>query len=754
MRSLAIQETQVLVLAAGDTPQAAANARGHLFERFVAKVLERFGYDEPRVEHLNVTDDGVELDIAVRHRLNNRPALAECKAYSAPVHVRELNAFYGKLTTRRFAEPDTDGFFFALPRLTQPGAEQARTIEGRDTHFRYLNADVVADVARQLGLISDPPSAVGTLIMSDPAIVVTEDGVYAARKVLDPDSRTAVEVIAWSNGVSVPVPTLELLRTSAFVSGVPVRDVRSSEPGRVVRTEADSPMIVEVRGSGSDFEYQLPASPKYFVGRSNVLEEIEQLVARGPGTLVINAQSGWGKSSLALRLKQSAAQAGGHGVVFDSRTAASRAYVAAALRAAALQAERVRVLSLAEDTSWASLPSALDTMKHARWNDKGAPLLIFFDQFENVFRDEALTREFRDLALGINDIGVPVVIGFAWKTDLVGWTERHPYQLRDEIRGQARVTNLPPLGAREIDTLLRRLERALGRNLLRDLKQRLREYSQGLPWLFKKLAGHVLREVQQGTTQAELVAEALNVQNLFQADLDELQPAEQEVLKVIARYAPVPVSEVMDRVPAELVQSLVDRRLVVKVGERLDTYWDIFRDFLTTGRVPIEDSYIVRSTPRMVARLLQTVMRAEGDMSVSDLATVLNTSENAVYNLSRELRLFGALAYAPNRVRLAEEIMTASDPEEELRRRVASSLRRHRAFSTFSRLAEQQGGAVSINALARNLPATFPAVEVAETTWGRYARSFARWFQYAGLARSGIRTSNQRTKLPPRSKGF
>jgi Restriction endonuclease len=732
---MTVQGVKVIVLAEGETCAATGNARGHLFERFVAKILERLGYSEPRTENLNVTDDGIELDVVVRHRLNGRTALAECKAFTSPIAVKELTAFYGKLTTRRLTEGDTDGFFFALPRVTQNGAEQARLIESKDAAFKYLNADNVADVARDLGLVSEANQKLADLIVSDPAIVITEHGIYSARKVLDPDTRTTAEVLVWGSD-AVPSPVLELIRGSAYADGMPVRDARMPENDQDSRrTDTDPPMVVEVRGSQSDFEYQLPASPRYFVGRSRMIAElVEEVLHAAPSVVVINAQSGWGKSSLALRLKQSAYQAKGHAAVFDSRTASDRGYVASALRVAALEAERARLFQLPASASWASLASAIDTLRQAQWHDRTRPLLIFFDQFENVFRDEALTREFRDLALGIHEVAAPVVIGFAWKTDLVGWTEDHPYQLRDQIRAQSHVANLSPLGPSEVDTLLRRLEKTLGTKLIPDLKLRLREYSQGLPWLFKKLAGHVLREVQAGTTQGKLVSEALNVQNLFEADLAELQPSEREGLLHIARFAPLPVSEVLERVPANVVRSLVDRRLIVQVGERLDTYWDIFRDFLTTGRIPIEDSYILRMAPVSVGRLLRAVLADGGDVAVADLAARLQTSENVIYNLSREMRLFGAIAYEPNRVRLLDEIRQAGEREDELRRRVASALRRHRAFSTFTRLAEQHGEPVSLAAFSRALPAAFPAVAVAHTTWTMYARVFAQWFDYAGLA--------------------
>jgi hypothetical protein len=89
------------------------------------------------------------------------------------------------------------------------------------------------------------------------------------------------------------------------------------------------------------------------------------------------------------------------------------------LRKAGTEAAAAGILSLPSNSSWASLESSLTTLRAARWLDTSRPVMAFFDQFENVFRDVALTRQFRDLALGVRDIPGPVVVGFAWKTDLV-----------------------------------------------------------------------------------------------------------------------------------------------------------------------------------------------------------------------------------------------------------------------------------------------------------------------------------------------
>ena len=722
----------MLILAEGESTGAKSYASGHLFEDFVARLLARYGYQEPRADNIRVTARGIELDLKVRHKLTGQSAVAECKAYSTAIPSEQLEAFYGKLSVARFAEPDVQGFFVALPRFTAEATEQARHIASRDAQFKTLISQDVVDALTELRIIVAPPHALG--VTSDPAVLITEYGIYSAVIELDPVQRTGRRILTWGT-TAVPNPVKKLLTGhQEYGGGLPVDDITEGPSSTdVLRAIESDPLVVAVSGSSEDFEYQLPASPRFFIGRTNLVLELSRIIQQRARVVVLNAQSGWGKSSLALKFRQIVEDLKGHAIIIDSRTASSSNYLTAVLRRAALEAQSSGVLALGDQSSWATLESSLRSLSSAKWTHGRGPLLVFFDQFENVFRDVALTRDFRDLALGIRDTPGQLMIGFAWKTDLVGWTEGHPYQLRDEIRANANVLTLAPLDAREVETILRRLEKRIGQKLVPDLRQRLREYSGGLPWLIKKLAGHLIREIDSGVTQERLLSDALNVQNLFEADLAQLQPAEHEALRFVARFAPVAASEVMERASAPIVQSLIDRRLIVQVGERLDTYWDIFRDFLTTGRVPIEDSYILRQTPRAVARLLAVVSENDGDAGVPQLAAALNTSENAIFNLARELRLLGVTAYEPNRVRLADELWNAEDRETAVRRRVAAALRRHRAFGALTRLAERSGTGVSFTEYSRELPSTFPAVSVAPNTWLAYARAFILWFGYAGL---------------------
>lgn len=740
VEQISVDTTAVAVLADGGSPAEISNRRGHLLEAFIARLLAVLGYEEPRTEHLNVTSDGVELDVIARARVTGQMLMAECKAYTANVAAPHLTSFVGKYLLRKADDAQLAGWFVALPRLTAEAKEQADEVAGKFPLFRYLGSFDVCELLMKADLL--PPLTAGPELHADLTVVITEHGLALAARELDPRTRRATRVMLWNRTETVPDPLRELVERSRLAEGLPVA-ARGNQAVSVPVRNGHEPAIVAVRGSTSDFEYQLPASPKFFVGRKAVAAGLLQSIQtrKEGGVLVINAKSGWGKSSLALHLESKVQQAGGVAQVIDTRTAESADFVAAAVEGLVRKAVQRRLLRLSSEAAFSSLSSSVRSLGGAVWR-RDRPLLLFFDQFENVFRSETLTREFRDLTSLIGELEVPVTVGFAWKTDLVGWTEDHPYRLRDDIRQAAYVSVLEPLGPREIETLLRRLEKAVGDKLQRELRRRLREYSQGLPWLFKKLAGHILAELDGGLSQDELVRESLNVQSLFESDLAELTPQEQEGVRTIARSAPALVSDLEETVPTAIVQSLINRRLVVQVGDRVDTYWDTFRDFLLTGRVAIEDSYIIRYGPASVAKLLRRLISGGGELTVTQAAQELGTSATVIFNLSRELRLMGLVATEPNRLVVDPAILNSPDPEGACRELVARALRRHKVLGVVSRELDSAGQSIPFSRVAAELPASFPAVEANSESWLTYARAFCQWLAYGGLlalSRDGVR---------------
>jgi hypothetical protein len=733
VQQIAIETTAVVVLAEGDSVAETSNKRGHLFEVFVAQLLSTQGYEEPRLDNLNVTSEGIELDVQARHRVTGQRLIAECKAYSSNLRAPMLTSFLGKFVLELVDDPHLNGLFVGLPRLTPGAREKADEAQRKFPGFRYLGSVEVSDLLEKAHLL--PSWDAGPKLKSDPTVVITEHGLAMAACELDPESRRATRWIVWMRSGTVPTPIVSLVEKH-LAKGLPV--ARVDEATQTVPLKVPSPInVVEVQGSSSDFEYQLPAAPAFFVGRKSVVEQLFATVTSRTraGSVVINAKSGWGKSSLMLRLQQAVERAAGVALVVDARTAQSPDFVTAALDQILRRGEEHGLFELPDDAAMTSPRSLLETLRKATWSPNAGPMLLAFDQFENVFNDPGLTREFRDLAFLLRDVPAPLTVTFSWKTDLVGWTESHPYRFRDEIRDVSEVVVLDPFGPREVETLLRRLEKSLNAKLNRDLRSRLREYSQGLPWLFKKLAGHVLTEAGKGVTQDELARQALNVQALFESDLARLSPAETAALRSIASVAPVAVVELEESlVTSAVLASLLHQRLVVQVGDRIDTYWDTFRDFLNTGRVAIEDSYVVRYAPLGAGRLLRVVVEAAGSISVADAAKALDTSVTVIFNYARELRLFGVLVAEANQVSIEPDLMASDDREEAVRARVAQALRRHKMYKLASDMLARADRAALAD-FASALPAEFPTVEAKEDSWFTYARSICQWMDYAGLVR-------------------
>ena len=108
--------------------------------------------------------------------------------------------------------------------------------------------------------------------------------------------------------------------------------------------------------------------------------------------------------------------------------------------------------------------------------------------------------------------------------------------------------------------------------------------------------------------------------NLFEAEFSRVTAGgASRLFRFVARFAPVAASEVMESgLQRRYVQSLIDRRLTT--SWRATRYLlDIFATLFITGRVPIEDSYILRQSPRAVARLLAAVAERGGDASVPEV---------------------------------------------------------------------------------------------------------------------------------------
>jgi NACHT domain/Restriction endonuclease len=97
------------------------NRKGDLFGRLMVDLFVALGYEQPR---LNIHKTGRELDLSANHRLENRRAVAECKATAEPIGGGDLNKFVGALDAERYDSQPLTGYFISLNGFRETAIEQ------------------------------------------------------------------------------------------------------------------------------------------------------------------------------------------------------------------------------------------------------------------------------------------------------------------------------------------------------------------------------------------------------------------------------------------------------------------------------------------------------------------------------------------------------------------------------------------------------------------------------------------------------
>ena len=743
---------RLIVLASGSSSQAQATARGKLFEQLMTSVLRHYGYQIDRIANVNYA--GMEIDIEGKAIATGIPIYAECKCYATDVDSPKFQAFFGKYMTRWLVDKRCQGLFIALPGINSyaKGFYRENCEQNKEITVRLMEEEEVLNAMYGTGLVSRPevfkeaiPSSLGTA--GDTLVFYTDQGCFVGQYIIPigvgvPNSISLFD----AKGIQITSSDTTDYSTNLWpeLGDFALLQVDNGPPARESTTIPEDEQIVEVRGSSSCFEYQFPASPEFFVGREGILKDLDLFVTDviGKSTssrgLVFEANSGWGKSSVVLASVAQLRNAGHFAVAVDSRTASTSQFILQAIDYALKSPQGTDGPLVQDDasrviTGFDGVVEAL--LKVGRGlEERGKVLFIFLDQFENVFfLNETLSR-IRDLFVKLVDVQTNVVFGFSWKTDLVGLTNEFPYQIRDTITSSSKRLGLIIFSDVETNTLLDRLSEDLRATLRKDLRFFLSEFSQGYPWLLKKLCAHVKAQRAAGVHQQNIAESLLNVEELFQGDLRGLSAEEDDTLRRIARVAPVSVLELGEEFKPEVVQSLVDARLLVRVGPKYDVYWDIFRDYLNVGKLPIQENYILHIPATTIFKHTKLLADQEGELILSAFKERTQLADKSFYNVMREMRLLGLVSLEDENVALQIESPTEEKAFEDIfREHVRERLRRNRLVSHVLEMLEAEG-TLTIDKVSNLLKERCPYISASQSTWVSYSRNFAEWMDTADLA--------------------
>lgn len=741
---------KIIILGEGSAEGKQNYNKGKLFETLTKEILGGFGYNVTNLS-CSVNYSGMEIDVEGNRVPDNSPFIGECKAWKVEIPAEPIRDFFGKYMVKWLKDNRLQGVFIALPNIgsSARGFYNDGIKDEKKINFSLIEEpQLLKQIYKSGKAISE--ETLGSIVrkvtkenLGDAELLYTKRGLFWIQYVIKPGETLPSKVMLADSKGTVITDAETIKYIQALDKRLEAYDFINEGVRDIKRTSLkDEQEIVSIQGSSSCFEYQFPASPAFFFGRGNpikecitVISEIKsgKISSRGP---LILAHSGWGKSSLILKLAEVLQKENTFLIPIDSRTATNQEFCLKAVDYAIKQAiKRKHLNGTLNGFEIGGFGSLLQTLKKvgSELEKSNKSILIFFDQFENVFFQKEILERIYNLVAILNECPKNILVGFSWKSDLISMTEDFPYQLRDEIRKQCKVVILPFFGEIETTAILKVLEQELEEPLIKKLSLLIREYSQGFPWLLKKLCAHIIIQRTKGVNQLNLVNSMLNIRELFDQDLSELSPDEEEALRHIAKRAPVLLSEMSEGYPIELLQSLIDKRLIVRVGQKFDIYWDIFRDYLNTGILPTEDSYILRLSAGGVWKALLKIREKKTlnfDSAHRDLGY---TASGTAYNVIRELRVLDLIIYQNDNISLlVSPGNTLEDFNVIVRNHIKEKLRKHKTVSAVLRRLEVKKE-LSLNWFARFLEKLYPYIKADADTWLKYAKNFSTWMDYSDL---------------------
>lgn len=652
--------------------------RGRVLENFARELLETQNY---KVEQ-EVRITGSEVDLLAIEKSTSERVTVECKGHRQNIAAEVINKLLGNVTIHDFSA----GWLISTFALSK----DAKGL--RDKWGQKPPAE------RRKLLIFDPPLLADRLISArvivDPAslnkptsprygdefyLLLTTFGEFWAVLMLEPETgirQAALLYEARTGNQVMSAATLALIAATDstiaslnWIAGTP-----ASQEKEAIRLKNELQSIVQVPMADHWADYR-PARPEDFIGRDklqkDVFEFFEKVRVGQTQTrlLAIKAPSGWGKSSAVLKLAARAGTPRNRGKTFifavDSRAAVSKRFGELALFTTVKKAIDLGFVRDPGNFSFggADNPFSTEAMKEVLKSlaiEKKVICLIF-DQFEELlYKDELelVFDEIKALCNAVDEAQENIVIGFSWKTDGTIPPEHKAYHLWHSLADRRLEFELQPFTSNEVTAAINNFAREMDKALAPQLRRLLQDHCQGYPWLLKKICIHILDLTHGGMDQSDILIRSLSIQDLFKRDMELMSAVEYACIRQISQEAPAEFFKIVNVYGDEVVNQLLGKRLIIRSGPRLSIYWDIFRDYILTERVPyIPISYIPQVPLVTYVSAVKYVIH-EKDVTYDALASELHLAKGTVDNVVRDLVMIGN-AEASRKVEAVRSLQTS-----------------------------------------------------------------------------------------------
>lgn len=721
--------------------------KGNCFESLVRNILTLHQYDIRN----NINFSGMEIDLVAEHKHNKESLYVECKA-KEKVSSDELSKF---AFNADFKEVDK-GYFFRTQELEYQAGALLSEMKLKPK-YKHLSFFEPADIIRMLSdgdMIFEPLSKLTKYTISKKILAVTFYGDFLIYLINESNAlpTKCLIVNAQKNEKTVDNETIDKLKGQiSELSKLSI--ITDNSEGKTIDISNKIDFVIEaiseVQESENWYDY-LPASANknHFVGRDEIRTKIlgffkEIRNGDSPKRIFyLNGKSGWGKSSLVLeindRCQNKHFKKKFYAIAIDTRSAISDNFVALSFKKLIGSAiddgfleknifHREIIFTSSNDLLTSN--SVISLNENLKSSNKF--LVLIFDQFEDVFRKKDFFKTFYKFLTDVTDSKPNLIIGFSWKSDFFIQSDDPSYHIWQQAKEQAREFTIFEFGEKEIDGIIKQLEGSVGL-LDKGIKERIKESSQGLPWLTKKLCIHIFDQINSGLEKSNLIESNLNILDLFKKDEERLSSQEFKALKLIAKRAYdgsfFDETEVGDIIETDTIGSLLHKRLIIRSGANYNIYWDIYRDYLVTGNIPIiGESYLLRQGVNLCLEVFLLFDPKQPESMDSILAKhPKGISAETLINILIELRNFGFIQKNDDNYCVYSSIEISKKGFIDF---ITNRFLNYTPYINLKKLPQNKISKSDVIQVLKNL---FKQ-DLQDNTWDSYAKNMISWFLLSDL---------------------
>ena len=742
--------------------------KGNYFENLVNNIFSQQRYEIDG--NINVT--GQEFDLICTHKdRNNEKILIECKAKQS-LATSDLNLFNFKVSDNNF----THGIFIYNRNFEHQAGGTLVDKWKQDERYKNLsfwNGKKVIELLVESKQIKKFEFDNETFQLTKVILFFSYDGFYYIPLFSSTTQPMYFSIYnAKTLGIVHESDTIDIIKR--YVKDTEQLDfykinTTDNDDKKILTVNAEMETIAEVIGSQSWHDYK-PASLKYFIGRDEFTKKIMDLFksiatkTTKHRVFYIAGKSGWGKSSLLVALKEKLSNKFHRNKYFayvvDSRSANSQSFISLAFSSMLKKANEGKFIP--DELSSISIPSYFDILGSKEidvlkkyLNDNNKLLILVFDQFEDIFRKERILKSFFKLLTDVNSHQSNIVLGFSWKSEnRASLDEKEIRELLSQSMEHSVSITMSEFTISDSKKIIKQLENDIKKTLDGEFKRKILDNSQNFPWLVKKLCVHIYKQIQKGNTLEILFSQDLNIESLFKQDEEECNAVEINSLRIIARRAydnnMFDITEINEQISEDAITSLINKNLIIKTGSKYNIYWDIYRDYLVTEKVPmVGETYLIRSSPNSVFEIL-AFFENKNDMTLEEVSNFTSNPQNTVDNLLRTLKDIGLVKYKNEKFSLKHNTFKIN--EKAFKNFLNTKLQKHTFYLELIKIKDKKIGLEDIVNIIKSKVNT--GRSYSDKTLLDYAQQFFNWLNYSELiignleAKLSQQTKNENTFTP------